>query len=880
MFCVPSLADNDVTNTYLTNAGFDISCNYLYDATAGNLVSANGGANIKDVSGWTKGTIGDNSAAATFEYGYAGTLNLSGTTGYIPATGPDGTTTGSGHGTLGVSAAWGATVTYNQNVTLPAGTYKIRYTAKNTGPNAADNSKVGWVPASGTSVLSSLTSFPLNTWINDSVSFTLSAATSGTIQVGISAPNSGSGNVGRIFFDNIQIIEVTTPLLKVDKTNFYFDKFNLIKTFTVTCTNLTSDVTLTAPAGITLSPSSLTLAEALAGTAVTATYDESAAITDGKIIISATGAVSQTINVTASDTNSGNATTAIINPSFETGNFSGWTNVGLATQSNTSFSLKNGTYYVEKWQSSGNLTNLKVSQTINNIPNGFYELKVAAFTNNTYGGAKIFANSDSTEVFGTNDYSVIVKVTDGSLNIGFAVIKSSNWVALDNFRLTYLGTSYLLLNQSELIFTEKTLSQTFKVSGLGLTSDVSLTASSGISLSPSAISIADAQNGVTVTATYDMSAPITDGFISAVSGVESKTIKVIANNSIDADCFTPLYTDKTNLIPDSYLNTLTGFAGWGYKSITNLNGEPYCGSGAVKFNATSNTYPTGAALDVNLTWIPNTTYRVKFMVKSVDGTLALFAKNTVPDFLLPIPQSNDQWIKIDTVFTTGSNPTSGFLSINNVDGGATGKVAYIDNWELYALPTLIATGNNTTKDSLIFTAAAQQITVPITASLFANGLSVTSSDPAKFSVDTATLPNTGGTVTVTFNGLASSIGNLTISSVNPASPAPGIQRVAVAGTSITIPMRAVLTPTKVENLASNSIRTYMIDENIVAEFNMERNATVSMAVYGVNGVKLVEKSADLKAGANRMNINKNLNPGVYLIQLTIDGKSSIRKIIK
>lgn len=112
--------------------------------------------------------------------------------------------------------------------------------------------------------------------------------------------------------------------------------------------------------------------------------------------------------------------------------------------------------------------------------------------------------------------------------------------------------------------------------------------------------------------------------------------------------------------------------------------EAYCGVAAVKFEATTNGWPDGAALDVNgIAWQPNSIYRVRAMVKSVDGTFAFYAKGTNPDVTISIPQSNNEWTLIDQTFTTGAAPTTNFFSFNNVDGASTGKTAYIDNWELF-----------------------------------------------------------------------------------------------------------------------------------------------------------------------------------------------------
>jgi len=97
--------------------------------------------------------------------------------------------------------------------------------------------------------------------------------------------------------------------------------------------------------------------------------------------------------------------------------------------------------YAEKWMSSGGaLTGINLSQTVLGIPNGSYTVKASAQaiqqSDGTFpGGAFIFANASRVEVFETKEYSVDVVVTDETLNVGFEVIQSGNWVSLDNFKL-------------------------------------------------------------------------------------------------------------------------------------------------------------------------------------------------------------------------------------------------------------------------------------------------------------------------------------------------------------------------------------------------------------------------------------------------------------
>jgi hypothetical protein len=135
----------------------------------------------------------------------------------------------------------------------------------------------------------------------------------------------------------------------------------------------------------------------------------------------------------------------VVNPSFES-SFTGWSNNGMATQTNTSFStFKNGNTYIEKWVSAPPLPDVSLTQTITGLPNGTYTLKLAAhnITQTPLSGkpgAFAFANSSNKAITDRNDYSFDFLVLDGTAAIGFKTVNSQgNWAALDNFRLQYKG---------------------------------------------------------------------------------------------------------------------------------------------------------------------------------------------------------------------------------------------------------------------------------------------------------------------------------------------------------------------------------------------------------------------------------------------------------
>ena len=143
----------------------------------------------------------------------------------------------------------------------------------------------------------------------------------------------------------------------------------------------------------------------------------------------------------------------IDNPSFEN-NTNGWTISGFWTQSNSEFSKKNGSVYIEKWVSSGNIAgDASVSQKVT-LPNGVYRLVVAAqnlsqgATSRQNTGMYIFAGDQTTPIYTLDDYSVDFSVITGRVTLGVkAEGATGNWLALDNFRLYQIG----VIDEAELI---------------------------------------------------------------------------------------------------------------------------------------------------------------------------------------------------------------------------------------------------------------------------------------------------------------------------------------------------------------------------------------------------------------------------------------------
>ena len=183
-------AQTDVTSTYLTNAGFDDESGWITSNVKEKTVNA--------VPEWQGASTGD-----TWYYGgaigYGSSLTVNGVT---PLTNPSGVAEG---GALGISAGWGCTVKYTQEVTLPAGVYTLTYKAYNANTAATQaNNYIGFTSSSA-SYYGTTTSFAANTWVEESVIFVLTAETTGNISVGMGAISGGSGSNAKLFVDGVTL---------------------------------------------------------------------------------------------------------------------------------------------------------------------------------------------------------------------------------------------------------------------------------------------------------------------------------------------------------------------------------------------------------------------------------------------------------------------------------------------------------------------------------------------------------------------------------------------------------------------------------------------------------------------------------------------------
>ena len=404
-------AQMDITRYYLSNYGFDEK----FDYTADQWTTVK--EEIKEVAGWTADLSAGYTIVGTYEFGFQGTYN----TATVPAKGYD----GEAGGGLAISTGWAQTFIFYQTVTLPAGTYTINVPTYNGSDRTAATSQVAWIPSSGTAVRSKITSYPIGEWTLDQITFTLTKTTTGKIQFGMKAASNGSANSAKLLVDYVQLLGENTTV----------DKSVLEATIT-SATTYYADGKGNGAADL----------KAAIDAAQSVVDDEGA---DLITVLEATQTLNDAIETfrsqNISEENPKDCTSYIQNPSFEDG-FNKWTQTNLQTQTNSDFPKKAGGTYVEKWTGSGNVGNALVKQTLTNLPNGIYKLTVAAMnysqsnTTKKNTGAYIFAGEEKETVYTPDDYSVKFTSISGDVEIGFVAENATgNWIAVDNFRLYFIG---------------------------------------------------------------------------------------------------------------------------------------------------------------------------------------------------------------------------------------------------------------------------------------------------------------------------------------------------------------------------------------------------------------------------------------------------------
>lgn len=414
------MAQDDVTRFFLSNYGFDSDFHYTADSKA--VVKEE----IREIKGWTADLGATYTITGVYEFGFGGTFN--GAT--VPSVGYD----GEAGGGLALSTGWDVVFCYYQTVTLPAGTYTINVPTYNGKSVTSGTSKLSWIPDGGTAVESAVKKYAAKAWTLDQITFTLSAATTGKIQIGYKSASGGSANSANLLIDYVQILGKD---MAVDKSEL---------------------------------KASISVAEKLygEGTGVGADVLKSVLDAASSVYDSETTTMVEVLDVTskldaaietywmanATEDNPLDRSDLIENPSFEDYT-NGWDVINMGRQTNTVFTLKKGTYYLEKWADRGKkIPNASVSQIIKDLPKGRYKLIASALhvqqtgsgstinSGNPQTGATLYAGMNEVPVTAMAQYTVNFSVVGEKedVEIGLkAVNPTGNFLCVDNFRLQYVG---------------------------------------------------------------------------------------------------------------------------------------------------------------------------------------------------------------------------------------------------------------------------------------------------------------------------------------------------------------------------------------------------------------------------------------------------------
>ena len=440
-------AQTDVTSTYLTNADFSattpVTGSYLYGY--GKDGSPYG---FQTVDGWTSVvTAGDNSntkypnsgmAGGVFSYGSSTQLKGGGKA--APATSPAGEATGNCFGFFGV---WSCGGYYYQNVTLPAGKYTITVPMYNQSGTQANTTYTGFFPTSGTNRTVAVNP-TVGQWVNQTVTFTLAAATEGQIRIGYQSTGSGSGSNPHIFIDCVKI-EFTAIVVR-----------DVLQTAITAATNVNSRIN---NSGLT---AAITTAQAV--------YDDEDATQDE--VNNAATTLDTAVETAMSEhiTNGGDPTLALA--SADLSSLDGWT-----TASSSSYNDKDkgliGTYQVRfspatvddthldteyclgfeaRW--SGNFASF--NQTTVTLPAGVYTLTYDVENVNSNTTSASYDDYNFVEVGGTKSYSATtewmsaksawtthtIRVTlndPAPITVSFGYGTGSNNISADNTPALYVS---------------------------------------------------------------------------------------------------------------------------------------------------------------------------------------------------------------------------------------------------------------------------------------------------------------------------------------------------------------------------------------------------------------------------------------------------------
>lgn len=526
----------------------------------------------------------------------------------------------------------------------------------------------------------------------------------------------------------------------------------------------------------------------------------------------------------------------LTNPSFEDG-MNGWTNNGFKTQNNTSFALKDGTYYCEQWVAGGSkLGNLDIHQ-INQVPNGTYTISFAGHSTQNGAastGGYCYGNGTDFEFGDADSYSFDVTVTNKALKLGIKTVSTgSNWVAFDNFTLVYKGYDANVVANS----LQALVDQIKEYSGSTMKSDIQSQLSTGITLAESALAskkeedMDSAAENLTallplVIESVEAYSTLNDALGKANSIKETGTVELGALNSA-INAAQAVYSGKTADVAE--VNEAVELLNAAIDAFNKLNPSkdfPYDVTADYLINADFETeVKTGEDHTPQMGWeyISEKTFSW--------ASNKNFSLNNGSRFL-------ESWIPTDSLINKG------------------GVLPYLE---------MVQTVENLPAGRYHITVAAQSIiqndpVEPGSGFVIYVGDQQVEAGLAETHKFEDIVITEGGTITIGFK------------TADPRANWISIDNFRLFSEGI---------ETGIETIAKGvPFYAYLEGNQLNVKFNTNSESRVEVAVYNTQGILLAQKKGTYGAGSNVVTMDTKLGSGVYLVRLTCDGENFVRKIVK
>lgn len=485
-------------------------------------------------------------------------------------------------------------------------------------------------------------------------------------------------------------------VLTATASSLAFDSRYAAEMFNVSGVNLGSDITITAPAGITVLPASLP--KNAKDAEVVVVWDQTTPVNGDILLKSGSNEVKIAVK-TADDSQCfvplyTDVNNAVTDPGLNSlAFFAGWGTRNVSTIITDPANVYCGASSISVGNGVGTGTgSLDVTLTGALLPNTFYRVKAMV---KTIGGTfqlGVFGwSAGQGDLNNQIDTQGEWKPLEFTFTTGSSLGATqgmfwNNWACtgtmgyIDNWEFYEAIEPQLTASITSEAFDPEYKEIAFTVTGANLLEGVSITVPSGLTATPASLPATAA--GEPVSVVWDGVTPVNGEIVVTSSGI-SKQIAVkstlVSNNS----CYVPLYPEKTNLVADPFVNKLTNFAGWGGRGIVSIVTNPdsvYCGSHSGRVLG-------GGSIDVMLTGSmkKNTAYLARAMVMTVGGyfQLGVWGMDALtPGDMQDSIDTQGTWMPVTFEFATSDSlGTVQGMFFNNYQ--RTGKIGYIDNWELY-----------------------------------------------------------------------------------------------------------------------------------------------------------------------------------------------------